>query len=76
MGKNQYVVRHGKDWAVRGEGNTRVTSVHDTQADAIDTARRIAQKEHSELVIQGRDTKIRDKDSFGADLYPPRDRKH
>lgn len=76
MGENQYVVRHGKDWAVRGEGNTRVTSVHDTQGDAIEAARRIAQNERSELVIQGRDAKIRDKDSFGSDPYPPRDKKH
>ena len=25
MGKNQHVVPHDKDWAVKGEGNSRVT---------------------------------------------------
>lgn len=28
---NQHVVPHGNDWAVRGEGNSRVTSIHPTQ---------------------------------------------
>jgi hypothetical protein len=76
MGKNQYVVRHGGDWAVRGEGNTRVTSTHPTQADAIAVGRRIAQQEKSELIIQGRDGRIRDTDSYGNDPFPPKDRKH
>lgn len=31
-GKNQHVVPHGGEWAVRGEGNERVTSIHPTQA--------------------------------------------
>ncbi|MBL2340697.1 DUF2188 domain-containing protein, partial [Klebsiella pneumoniae] len=26
MGKNQHVVPHNGEWAVRGEGNERVTS--------------------------------------------------
>ncbi|HII2327449.1 TPA: DUF2188 domain-containing protein, partial [Escherichia coli] len=28
MGKNQHVVPHNGEWAVRGEGNERVTSTH------------------------------------------------
>ena len=28
--QNQHVVTHNGDWAVRGEGNGRVTSIHDT----------------------------------------------
>lgn len=31
-GKNQHVVPHGDDWAVRGEGNERATSIHPTRA--------------------------------------------
>ncbi len=36
MGKNQHVVPHNGEWAVRGEGNERVTSTHRTQQEAIE----------------------------------------
>lgn len=35
-----------------------------------------AQKNHVEVVIHSRDGKIRDKDSYGNDPIPPRDRKY
>ncbi len=70
--KNQHVVPHADGWAVRGAGNSRATSVHDTQRDAIDAARGIAQSQHSELLIHGRNGQIRDRDSYGGDPFPPR----
>lgn len=73
---NQHVVQRPDGWAVRGEGNSRDTSSHDSQGKAIDAARQIAQNQRSEVVIHGRDGKIRDKDSYGNDPVPPRDRKH
>lgn len=71
-GKNQHVVPHGGSWAVKGEGNKRATSVHDTQKGATDAARRIAQNQGSELVIHRPDGRIRDKDSHGHDPFPPK----
>ena len=76
MGKNQHVVPHKDGWAVRGEGNEKVTSISPTQRQAIEEGRTIAQHKQAELVIHGRDGKIRDKDSFGRDPFPPRDKKH
>jgi uncharacterized protein YdaT len=76
MGKNQHVVPHDDGWAVRGEGNERVTSKHPTQADAIDNAREIAINQRSEVVIHRRDGRIRDRDSYGPDPCPPKDRKY
>jgi hypothetical protein len=72
MGKNQHVVPYQDRWAVRGEGNSRVTSAHNTQAKAIDAGRTISQKQHSELVIHRQNGQIRDKDSHGHDPFPPR----
>ena len=72
MGKNQHVVPHDGDWAVRGEGNERATSVHDTQREAIDVAREIARNQQSELFIHGRNGRIRERDSHGNDPFPPR----
>lgn len=71
MGKNQHVVPHDGGWAVRGAGNTRATSIHDTQAAAIDAARDIARNQASELLIHGRNGQIRDRDSYGGDPFPP-----
>jgi uncharacterized protein YdaT len=76
MGKNQWVVRHGDKWAVKGEGNERATKVTDTQKQAINVAKEIAQNQKSELIIQGRDGKIRSKDSYGNDPYPPKDKEY
>jgi uncharacterized protein YdaT len=71
-GKNQHVVPHQEGWAVKGAGNTRATSVHQTQKQAIDAGRRIAQNQGSELVTHRPDGRIRDKDSQGSDPFPPK----
>jgi|SRR5882672_8222031 len=72
MAKNQHVVPYGSVWAVRGEGNGRPTSIHRTQAEAIEAAREIARKQRSELVIHRSDGRIRDRDSYGNDPLPPK----
>ncbi len=71
MGKNQHVVPHNGTWAVRGEGNERVTSIHSTQAEAIDAAREITRNQGSELFIHRPNGQIRERDSHGSDPYPP-----
>lgn len=76
MGSSQHVVPNDGTWGVRGEGNSRLTSQHNTQAAAIEAARQIAQNQRSEVVIHRRDGRIRDKDSYGNDPCPPKDRKH
>jgi hypothetical protein len=75
IGKNQHVVPHNGKWAVRGARNEKVTSIHNTQKEAIDAARPIAQNQQSEVVIHRPDGTIRDKDSYGSDPNPPKDRK-
>jgi uncharacterized protein YdaT len=72
MGKNQHVVPHEGKWAVRGERNERVTEVFETQREAIDRAREIARNQDSELLIHGEDGRIRARDSYGNDPFPPR----
>jgi len=73
---NYHVVPHEGGWAVRRDNAERVSSQHDTQADAIDAGRDLAEKARSDLRIHGRDGKIRDSDSYGGDPCPPRDQKH
>jgi len=74
--KNQHVVPSGKDWAVKGAGNHRKTATVNTQFEAIRIAREIAINQRSEVVIHRPDGTIRDKDSYGNDPNPPKDKKH
>ena len=75
-GKNQHVVPTTKGkWGVRGEGNSKLTKVTSTQAQAIEVAREIAKNQKSEVVIHAKDGTIRDKDSYGNDPFPPKDKK-
>ena len=70
-GKNQHVVPHPDGWAVKGAGNQRATSVHETQAEAMDAGREIAINNSSELFIHNRQGRIRERNSYGNDPYPP-----
>lgn len=70
MAKNQHVVRHSGGGAIRGEDSSRGTRVTSTQWEAIDIARTISRNQGSELVIHGRDSRIRARDSFGNDPLP------
>lgn len=74
--KDVHVVRRDEGWAVRRENGQRDSSHHSTQADAIAAARETAKRERLEVVIHGRDGKIRDSDSFGNDPARVKDRKH
>ncbi|HWM62578.1 MAG TPA: DUF2188 domain-containing protein [Solirubrobacterales bacterium] len=74
---NQHVVRRDDgSWGVRGEGNSRDTSRHPTQGEATDAARDIARNQGSEVVIHRPNGQIRDRDSYGNDPNPPRDKRH
>ena len=71
MKKNQHVVPAKDGWAVRGAGNGRLTSTHETQAEAIQSARRIAINQGSEMLIHGRNGQIRERNTYGPDHNPP-----
>lgn len=74
--KNVHIVPDDSGWAVKREGQRQPLSQHRTQENADRAGRPIARRDGVELVIHGRDGKIRDKDSFGHDPNPPKDRKH
>jgi hypothetical protein len=77
MGKDIHIThRANGDWAVIGEKDSRASSLHDTQAAAIEAGRGLAINNQSELVIHGRDNRIINSNSFGNDPNPPKDRKH
>lgn len=74
--KDYHVVPHSGGWAVKREGAERASSLHRTQADAIESGKQLAQTKKTELVIHRPNGQIRDSDSYGNDPNPPKDKKH
>ena len=69
---NVWVVPQNGMWAVRIEGNERASRVFRTQKEAEEYGRSVARERHCEFILCGADGKIRVKDSYGNDPYPPR----
>ena len=68
----QHVVRHPKGWALRRGGSERVTKVFTTQNQAISYGRGVSRNQSAEFFIHGRNGRIRERNSYGNDLFPPR----
>ena len=77
-GKDQHVVPNKErgGWDVQGENSQRSTQHFDTQKEAIERAKEIAKNQKSEVIIHKKDGTIRDKDSYGNDPNPPKDKKN
>jgi hypothetical protein len=77
-GRSVYQRDDGK-WVNKSNDADRAGSVHDTQGDAEDAARRMLHNEGGgELSTHGRDGQIRSKDTIapGSDPNPPKDEEH
>jgi len=60
------------DWEAKNAGAQRASVVLPRQADVIERAKDLAKKAEAELVIKGRNGKIREKNSYGNDPCPPK----
>jgi len=76
MAKKIHVVPHKDGWATKREGSDRASKIFDKKSDAVDSGRKSAKEDKTELVIHKKDGKIHDSDSFGNDPNPPKDKKH
>lgn len=81
MGKNdRHVVKNPEGgWDVKAPGAKRASAHEKTQGAAEKAAKKIVGNAGGgEVVIHGRDGKIRDKDTVapGNDPHPPKDTKH
>lgn len=73
MKKNQHVTPHPNGgWQVKGAGNTKATVRTKTQKESINIARSISVNQKSELIIHRANGRIREKNSYGNDTFPPR----
>lgn len=62
-------------WSVKNSGATRASRTFDTQQQAVTYARDAARKVGTELYVHGRDGTIKNKNSYGNDPMPPKDKK-
>lgn len=72
MAKNYWAGPNEGGWQVKGAGNSKATSVHGTQAEAWNEARRLARGSDGEAFLQGQDGQIRARNSYGNDPFPPK----
>jgi len=61
---HQHVVPYEERWAVRREGNKRITSAHKRQDTAIRKAKRLARKHKADVIIHRQDGTIRDRVNY------------
>src|SRR5437763_8616135 len=71
--KNLHVIPRANKWAVIAEGDSKVSKTFATQTEAIEEARKIAKDSGGQLVIPGRTGRIRERDSYSRDPFPPRE---
>lgn len=64
---NQHVVPYKNGWAVKREGNKRITSKHRKQSTAINKAKVLAKRYDSDVIIHREDGTIRDRISYRED---------
>ncbi len=61
---HQHVVPYEEDWAVRREGNKRITSKHRKQSTAIKKAKAIARKHKADVIIHRANGTIRERVNY------------
>lgn len=61
---HQHVVPYENDWAVKREGNKRITSKHRKQSTAIRKAKSIAKKYKADVIIHRQDGTIRERINY------------
>ncbi len=59
-------------WEAKKEGSSRASKVAPTQAEAWSAAKDLAKHSKGEACLKGRDGKIRERNSYGKDPYPPK----
>ena len=75
MAKTYHVTPKNGQWQVKGGGNSKPNRVVNTQKEAISIATNIAKNQHGEVAIHGTNGAIRQKNSYGNDPCPPRDKR-
>lgn len=69
---NIHITKCEEGWQVKEAKTGRVFSVSSTQQAAIEYGTMVARSSESEILIHGRNGKIRERNTFGNDPFPPK----
>lgn len=77
MAKGAYhvVSRADGKWSVRKTGEGRASKVFDRRSEAIAFGRSVAKGKSGELIVHGRDGRVREVNTYASDPLPPRDKR-
>lgn len=70
--RNIHITKHKQEWWAKEEKTSEPMSVFQKQSDAVVYGTRIAKVFQTELFIHGRDGRIRERNTFGRDPFPPK----
>ncbi len=70
--RNIHITKHADGWQAKEAKTVYPLAVFQKQSDAIKLGATFAKASNSELFVHGRDGKIRERNTFGNDPFPPR----
>ena len=73
--RNVWVSPHVDGWAVQRELSERASRIFPTKQEAEEYGRDLARQDGVELLIQRLDGTIQERNSYGNDPFPPRDKR-
>ncbi|MEP7080755.1 MAG: DUF2188 domain-containing protein [Ginsengibacter sp.] len=73
--KSNHVVPSSSGWAVKKSGAERASKTFDTKEKAVVYGRELSKTERTELFIHKSNGMIQDRNSYGNDPNPPKDRR-
>lgn len=72
--KSNHVVPSSSGWSVKKSGSVKASKNFDTKDKAINYGRELSKNERTELYIHKKNGMIQNKNSYGNDPNPPKDR--
>ncbi len=73
--KSNHVVPSSSGWAVKKSGASKASRTFDTKEQAIVYGKQLSKNEKTELYIHKNNGMIQNKNSYGKDPNPPKDKK-
>jgi hypothetical protein len=74
--RSNHVVPSSSGWAVKKSGAEKASKTFDTKEEAVDYGRVLSKNERTELYIHKSNGMIQNRNSYGNDPHPPKDKKH
>jgi hypothetical protein len=74
--RSNHVIPSSGGWAVKKSGSERASKTFSTKEEAVRYGKELSKNERTELFIHKSNGMIQNRNSYGNDPHPPKDRKH